>query len=144
MTTQAQILELLAGLVAERRMGMLLITHDLGLLAEVCHRTLVLYAGRAVEIAPTAALFAARAHPYTEGLFASGLHLGTVAPGSVLPTIPGQVPPPFSRGDGCCFASRCWRVQPDCLPEQPPLVAVGATDAADPRRVACLHPLIAA
>ena len=144
MTTQAQILELLAELVAERRMGLLLITHDLGLLSEVCERALVLYAGRAVETAATAALFAARAHPYTEGLFASGLHLGTAIPGSVLPTIPGQVPPPFSRGDGCCFAARCPRMQPDCLPGQPPLVAIADTASAEPHKVACLHPLIAA
>ncbi len=107
-------------------------------------RALVLYAGRAVETAATPALFAARAHPYTEGLFASALHAGTATPGSVLPTIPGQVPPPFSRGDGCCFASRCPRVAPDCLPAQPPLVAVGAANDADPHRVACLHPLAAA
>ncbi|WP_419728383.1 ABC transporter ATP-binding protein [Lichenicola sp.] len=144
MTTQAQILELLAELVAERRMGLLLITHDLGLLAQVCSHALVLYAGHTVETATIPALLAARAHPYTEGLFASGLHVGTVTPGSVLPTIPGQVPPPFSRGDGCCFASRCPRMQPDCLPAQPPLVVIGDTASAEPHRVACLHPLIAA
>ena len=144
MTTQAQILRLLAELVAEHRMGLLLITHDLGLLSEVCARTLVLYAGRTVETATTPALFAARAHPYTEGLFASALHAGAATPGSVLPTIPGQVPPPFSRGDGCCFASRCPRVAPDCLPAQPPLVAIGAANDAELHRVACLHPLVAA
>ena len=144
MTTQAQILRLLAELVAERRMGLLLITHDLGLLSEVCDRALVLYAGRAVETAATPALFAARAHPYTEGLFASALHAGTVAPGSVLPTIPGQVPPLFSRGDGCCFAARCPRAAPDCLPAQPPLHAIDIPHAAGPHRVACLHPLLAA
>ena len=144
MTTQGQILELLAELVAERRMGLLLITHDLGLLSRVCARALVLYAGHAVETATTPALFVNRAHPYTEGLFASGLHLGTAIPGSLLPTIPGQVAPPFARGDGCCFASRCPRVQPDCLPEQPPLVVIGASEDMEPRRVACLHPLIAA
>ncbi len=140
MTTQAQILRLLAELVGERRMGLLLITHDLGLLREVCARTLVLYAGRAVETATTPALFAARAHPYTEGLFASALHAGTAIPGAVLPTIPGQVPPPFSRGEGCCFADRCARMAPDCLPSQPPLARIGS----DAHRVACLHPLAAA
>lgn len=141
MTTQAQILELLAELVAERRMGLLLITHDLGLLSQVCQRALVLYAGRAVETATTPALFAARAHPYTQGLFASALHVAAAAPGGVLPTIPGQVPPPFSRGGGCCFAPRCPRMEPDCLPMQPPLRTIGNTDT---HRVACLHPLIAA
>ena len=140
MTTQAQILRLLAELVAERRMGLLLITHDLGLLREVCDRALVLYAGRAVETATTTALFAARAHPYTEGLFSSALHAGRVVPGSVLPTIPGQVPPPFERGQGCCFADRCPRVAADCLPGQPSLKPLG-TDA---HRVACLHPLVPA
>ncbi len=137
MGTQAQVLALLAELVAERRMALLMITHDLGLLAQVCARALVLYAGRAVEAAPTAALFAARRHPYTEGLFGCSLHAGHTAPGTRLPTIRGQVPPPFARGPGCCFAGRCGRVEPDCLPEQPPLHAAGPA-----HRVACLHPVV--
>lgn len=140
MTTQAQILQLLAELVQERRMGLLLITHDLGLLARVCDRALVLYAGRAVETAATSTLLRARAHPYTEGLFGCALHAGNRVPGTLLPTIPGQVPPPFERGPGCCFASRCDRRQPDCLPAQPPLQPVDAAS----HRAACLHPLLPA
>ena len=148
MTTQAQILQLLAELVAERRMGLLLITHDLGLLLEVCARALVLYAGRAVETATTTTLFATRAHPYTEGLFASALHTGHAIPGSLLPTIPGHVPPPFARAEGCCFAPRCPRTASDCLPAQPPLAEVGAapgrSGGTGSHQVACLHPLVAA
>ena len=136
MATQAQVMALLAELVAERGTALLMITHDLGLLAQVCARALVLYAGRAVETAPTAALFAARRHPYTAGLFGCSLHAGLALPGAMLPTIPGQVPPPFARGPGCCFAGRCERMEADCLPEQPPLLAMGPA-----HRAACLHPV---
>ena len=134
--TQAQVLALLAELVAERRLALLMVTHDLGLLARVCERALVLYAGRAVEVASTAALLGGCRHPYTAALLGCSLHAGAAAPGTRLPTIPGQVPPPFARGPGCCFANRCDRVRNDCLPAQPPL------DAEDPaHRFACLHPV---
>ncbi len=135
-TTQAQILAMLATLAREDGMATLSITHDLGVVERICSRTLVLYAGHLVETAPTASLFARPLHPYAYGLLAASLHGARPAPGSMLETIPGQVPDLWSPGEGCCFAGRCPRVRPDCLPAQPPLVR-----HASGREVACLHPL---
>ncbi len=138
-STQAQILAMLATLAREDGMATLSITHDLGVVERICSRTLVLYAGHLIEAAPTAALFADPRHPYAHGLLAASLHGAPPAPGSMLETIPGQVPDLWSRGEGCCFAARCPRVQPDCLPAQPPLAC-----RAPGREVACRHPLEAA
>lgn len=140
MTTQARILELLGELAAERRMALLLITHDLGLAAQAAARVLVLYAGRVVESGATRPVFQAAAHPYTRGLLAATLHGRAVPPGQPLPTIPGQVPGPFDRPPGCAFAPRCARAQADCRLTVPVSVPLG-TPGAGAAEVACLHPL---
>lgn len=104
-TIQAQILDLLARLQAERGMGILLITHDLGVVARMAQRIGVMYAGEIVEEAPRAAFFAAPRHPYTQKLFAA--LPDSARRGRVLETIPGQVPALAAMPDGCRFAPRC-------------------------------------
>jgi len=121
-TVQAQILELLDALRAKRGMAVLLITHDLGVVAGRADDVAVMYAGQIVESAPTAQLFAAPAHPYTQGLFASipTLHgeRGRLTP------IPGVVPPPDQWPSGCRFAPRCaFRFEKSSEP--PPLLPAG-------------------
>jgi peptide/nickel transport system ATP-binding protein len=137
MSTQAQIVALLAELSHEARMALMLITHDLGLVSQAADRMMVLYAGRVAEAGPTGAVFAARRHPYTQGLFAATLHGTRTTPGQALPTIPGQVPDPFARPPGCAFAPRCGRVRADCEAAPPAL-------AGSVHRVACLHQLAVA
>lgn len=121
-TVQAQILELIKRLQAEMGMSVLLITHDLGVVAETCERVIVMYAGRIVERADVDALYRRARHPYTNGLLASSPQLGRKRP--VLPTIPGMVPGPSQRGQGCYFASRCPRVLDRCHTVPPPLATV--------------------
>jgi len=133
-TIQAQILELIARLRAELAMSVLLITHDLGVVAEVCDLVAVMYAGRIVEQAPPALLFAAPRHPYTLGLMKSAPKLGERV--KLLPTIPGMVPPPGRRGSGCAFVGRCFRASARCAVEVPPFEPVGPTHEA-----ACWNPL---
>jgi len=118
-TVQAQILELLKDLQEESGMAMILITHDLGVVAEVADEVLVMYAGAIVERAPAPVLFAQPQHPYTIGLLGAIPDLD--ARQSRLASIDGQVPQPHERGDGCSFASRCpfaveqcWREAPSC------------------------------
>jgi len=118
-TIQAQILELLGRLQRELDMAVLLITHDLGVVAETCDEVVVMYAGRIVEAAPTAALLAAPRHPYTAGLLASVPRLDDS--GDRLNEIPGMVPPLHARPPGCKFQDRCPRVQDRCRAEEPPL-----------------------
>jgi oligopeptide/dipeptide ABC transporter ATP-binding protein len=121
-TVQAQILELIKGLQREIGMSVLLITHDLGIVAETCERVLVMYAGRIVERASVGALYRHARHPYTKGLLSSSPRLGHKRP--VLTTIPGMVPAPGQRGPGCYFASRCPRALDRCHAEIPPLEPV--------------------
>ena len=121
-TVQAQILELIKGLQREIGMSVLLITHDLGIVAETCERVLVMYAGRIVERASVGALYRNARHPYTKGLLSSSPRLGHKRP--VLATIPGIVPPPGQRGTGCYFAARCPRALDQCLAAIPPLEPV--------------------
>jgi oligopeptide/dipeptide ABC transporter ATP-binding protein len=104
-TVQAQILELLARLQQERRMGVLLITHDLGIVAGRADHVAVMYAGQIVESAPTPDLFAAPAHPYTRGLFNSVPSID--GPRERLVPIAGTVPSPSAWPSGCRFAPRC-------------------------------------
>ena len=134
-TVQAQILDLIARLRRELGMAVLLITHDLGVVAEFCDRVAVMYAGRIVEEAPATALFAAPGHRYTEALMRS--MPAANAPGRDLPSIPGSVPPPAARGAGCVFAPRCGFATPRCRAELPPLCA-------PPHRLRCWHPAGAA
>jgi len=103
-TIQAQILELLRDLKSRLGLALLLITHDVGVIAEMADRVAVMYAGRIVEESPAAALFADPKHPYTRGLLRS-VPAGT--PGARLPAVPGTVPTPGMLPPGCCFAPRC-------------------------------------
>ena len=137
-TIQAQILDLLRRLQRELGMAMLLITHDFGVVAEICDDVAVMYAGRIVEQAPVRNLFRAPLHPYTRGLLAALPRLGVR--GRNLSGIPGMVPPPGARGAGCTFADRCPCVLDRCRVEKPPLVppATGAGD--DDHCVACWNP----
>jgi peptide/nickel transport system ATP-binding protein len=105
-TIQKQILDLLQELVAERGMALILISHDLGVIARSAERMLVMYGGSVVESGPTAAVFAQRAHPYTQGLFAARPALGAVK-GHRLATITGSVPELVDLPPGCPFAGRC-------------------------------------
>ena len=126
-TVQRQLLELLAGLVAERGMALILISHDLGVIAQSVARTLVMYGGTVVESGPTRAVFGAMAHPYTQGLFAARPRLGTArVAGERLPTIAGSVPDLADLPAGCPFAGRCPRTLDACHAALPPAVALGA------------------
>jgi peptide/nickel transport system ATP-binding protein len=105
-TVQAQILELLKSLQERHGMALMLITHDLGIVAETCDRVLVMYAGRIVEQAPVGALFSSPRHPYTRGLLQS-LPRMDMAPKTPLQTIEGTVPTFAQLGKGCRFSNRC-------------------------------------
>ena len=124
-TIQAQILELLRDLQRETGMAILFITHDLGVIAELCSRVVVMYAGRIAEQATARALFAAPRHPYTQGLLASIPRLEG-DPKTVLTTIPGTVPGVGELPLGCRFANRCPHVEDICRERAPPLEDVAA------------------
>lgn len=123
-TVQAQILELLDRLRAERGMAVLLITHDLGIVAGRADRVSVMYAGQIVETADTASLFRRPAHPYTRALFASIPRLDASA--ERLTSIPGSVPQPMAWPTGCRFHPRCPERLEHCDRDVPPAVQVGA------------------
>jgi oligopeptide/dipeptide ABC transporter ATP-binding protein len=122
-TVQAQILALLARLQRDLGMALLLITHDLGVVAQVAARTVVLYAGRVAETAPTARLLAAPAHPYTRGLLGATLDLDG-ASGGRIPEIPGSVTPIAAPLPECHFAPRCALAMPACRAARPLLRAI--------------------
>ena len=136
-TIQAQILELLRDLQRETGMAILFITHDLGVIAELCSRVVVMYAGRIAEQASAKALFAYPRHPYTRGLLESIPRLED-EPKTVLSTIPGTVPDIGDLPTGCRFANRCPHVEDVCRQRAPVLedapVLAGAATA---HRVAC-------
>jgi len=121
-TIQAEILDLLRSRVAGQGTAVLLITHDMGVVADIADRVVVMYAGRVAEIADAAALYAAPRHPYTAMLLASVPRL-EAAPKGRLATIEGQVPTPAEFGPGCRYASRCPLAIARCTAEAPPLVA---------------------
>ena len=132
-TIQAQILDLIAELKAELGMAVMLITHAMGVVAEVAQRVVVMYAGKVVEEAPVEALFARPLHPYTQGLIRSIPRIDLAATHKVrLEAIPGTVPKLIEPGEGCRFASRCRRATPDCSAATPPL-----RELAPGHRVAC-------
>ena len=119
-TIQAQILDLLRQLQAERGMAVLLITHDLGVVAELCHRVAVIYGGRIVELAPVRRLFARPIHPYSRGLLECLPHPSRF--GQPLVSIEGVPPDLRQPGAGCRFAPRCAYAIPSCRRDEPALV----------------------
>jgi oligopeptide/dipeptide ABC transporter ATP-binding protein len=123
-TIQAQILELMHDLRREIGTAIVLITHDLGVVAETADEVAVMYAGRIVERAPVGALFAEPQHPYTVGLLGSIPRLDGDA--ARLAAIQGQVPGPLARPPGCGFADRCPFADARCASEPPPWREIGA------------------
>ncbi|MBO0866965.1 MAG: dipeptide/oligopeptide/nickel ABC transporter permease/ATP-binding protein [Micromonosporaceae bacterium] len=136
-TVQRQILRLIARIGRDTGAGMLFISHDIAVVAEVCDRVAVMYAGFVVEQAPTATLLAGPAHPYTALLVAASPTMTTdkVAP---LPALDGRMPSPDAELPGCYFADRCPRADATCTGHRPPLLRIAGSQA---HRVACWHPL---
>jgi peptide/nickel transport system ATP-binding protein/oligopeptide transport system ATP-binding protein len=127
-TIQAQILELLADLRARLGMALLLITHDLGVVAEICDDVVVMYAGRVVERGPVSDVFTTPQHPYTEALLQSIPMLG-MTQAEPLRVIRGSVPSPLDWPEGCRFRPRCDYAFEKCV-ELPPLLPVGPQESA--------------
>ena len=123
-TIQGQILDLIADLVEERGMSMILISHDLGVIAENVQRMMVMYGGTVVESGPTDEVFRRMGHPYTQGLFRARPKLGA-RKGTRLTTISGTVPELADLPPGCTFADRCPLVIDQCRAALPPMVDVG-------------------
>ncbi len=132
-TIQGQILDLISDLVAERGMALLLISHDLGVIAENVSRMLVMYGGTVVESGPTRLVFSHMAHPYTKGLFGARPQLGATR-SQRLSTIEGTVPELVDLPGGCPFHERCERGAPDCAATLPAAVELGQNHRAN-----CLH-----
>ena len=127
-TIQAEILDLITTLVRDSGMALLLISHDLGVMARTVSRVLVMYGGTVVESGPTAEVFANLAHPYTRGLFAARPRMGTPRVNGrkpLLATIPGRVPELIDMPPGCPFAERCGWVLEACRAAPPPVVGLG-------------------
>jgi peptide/nickel transport system ATP-binding protein len=136
-TIQAQILDLLQRLKDEMGMAVMLITHAMGVVAEVAQRVVVMYAGKVVEEASVQALFAHPRHPYTQGLIRSIPRIDLDAQQKVrLEAIPGTVPKLINPAEGCRFAARCKYAQAECTQATPPL-----REAAAGHRVACFFDL---
>jgi len=133
-TVQKQILELMLLLRDETGAGVVLITHDVGVVAEVCDRVVVMYAGRVVETGPTRSVFEHPRHPYTVGLLDSTLELDR-SRRELLPTIGGLPPILIDLPPGCAFAPRCPRAGDQCRRVTPALASVGASHEA-----ACWNP----
>ncbi len=133
-TIQAQVLELMQSLARETGTAMILITHDLGVVAETCTRACVMYCGKLVEDAPVQALFGSPRHPYSHGLLASVPRVRDERL-ERLPTIPGIVPDPAHLPSGCRFRDRCANALARCAEAHPPLEPMGAA------RVACYNPV---
>jgi oligopeptide transport system ATP-binding protein len=133
-TIQAQILDLMKALSTEFHTSVLIITHDLGVVAGMCQRVVVMYAGRVAEEAPTGQLFARPAHPYTRALLRSIPRLEDNKKQRLIP-ITGQPPDLVNLPPGCPFAPRCPKVQARCRVETPPLETVGEN-----QRAACFYP----
>ncbi|WP_431932411.1 ABC transporter ATP-binding protein [Nonomuraea jabiensis] len=131
-TIQAGVLDVFRDLRDRLGTAIILITHDLGVVADIADRAVVMYAGRAVEQAPVAELFANPRHPYTLGLMNA---LPSAAVDGRLAEIPGMVPSPLSDPGECAFQARCPRAQDDCRAARPPLER-----HADGHLAACFHP----
>jgi len=137
-TIQAEILRKLRLLQRDRGMALLLITHDMGIAAELADRIGVMYAGKLAEIGPAASLLTAPRHPYTSGLLACVPRSGQRQDGP-MPTIPGNVPGPEARPAGCRFAPRCGQATDQCRSAEPPLAAPDGNGSTHP--FACWHPV---
>ena len=131
-TVQGQILDLISDLVQERGMALLLISHDLGVIAQNVSRMLVMYGGTVVESGPTVAVFSRMVHPYTRGLFGARPQLGA-ARGARLTTIPGTVPELLDLPAGCPFFERCKLAIDECATTRPEPSDLGQT-----HQVSCL------
>jgi len=129
-TVQAQVLDLIASLKERFGMAVLLITHDLGVVAETAHRVIVMYAGRKVEEGTAREIFKDPRHPYTRGLL--GAAQWEEGEGALLREIPGTVPSPFAMPRGCAFSPRCGAARPRCREAVPALAEI-----ATGRPVAC-------
>lgn len=134
-TVQREVLDLLGSLVHDDGMALLLVSHDLAMVADRVERLMVMYAGKVVEQGPARAVFAQPAHPYSSGLLAARPRLG-LARGTRLPTIPGRVPELHEMPVGCAFAERCPRADDACRAAPPEQTAL-----APGRCVRCIHPL---
>ena len=133
-TIQAQILELMAGMKARLGMAIMLITHDMGVVAENAQRVVVMYAGKVVEEAPVEALFASPRHPYTQGLIRSIPRVDARAEGRIrLEQIPGTVPSLLHPPEGCRFAARCRFAMDACRAAEPAL-----REVAPGHKMACI------
>ena len=123
-TTQAQVLDLLRELQRERGLAIILITHDMGVIAEMAHDVAVMYLGRAVESGPVRQIFARPQHPYTRALLRS-IPSVTAKPRTRLPTIAGSIPHPIDRPPGCPYNPRCAeRLGEICITREPPPIGV--------------------
>jgi len=132
-TIQAQIMSLMMRLKQELNTAIVLITHDLGIIAETASRVIVMYAGKIMEEAPVRDLFKDPRHPYTCGLLNSVPVIGRgKRPSRRLPEIPGMVPNPLHMPAGCRFNPRCPQAMPRCCNEPPPMIPLG-----EHRRVSC-------
>ncbi len=140
-TVQQQILDLIADLVDERGMGLILISHDLGVISQNVDQMLVMYGGSVVESGPTETLFRHMAHPYTRGLLAARPQLGAarLTDGRMPPlqTIAGTVPELADMPPGCAFSGRCSYTQPQCRSQRPVPVP---QDGSDRHWARCLRP----
>ena len=134
-TIQGQILDLISDLVQERGMALILISHDLGVIAQNVEHMMVMYGGSVVESGPTQAIFTHRAHPYTRGLFGARPRLGA-ARGARLTTIAGSVPELVDLAPGCPFAGRCSFAVEPCSSERPPGTFLGIAHEAKCFRLA--------
>jgi peptide/nickel transport system ATP-binding protein len=129
---QAQIINLFFRLRRELSLTMLFISHDLGVVRHLCDRVAVMYLGRIVEVAETAALYSAPAHPYTRALLDSVPKLRLDEHASMFQAIAGEIPSPLSPPTGCYFHTRCPLAEDVCRKTAPPLI-----QAEDRRQVAC-------
>jgi peptide/nickel transport system ATP-binding protein len=127
---QAQILDLLSGLVRELGVGMMIISHDLSVLAELCDRVVVMYAGRVVETGTAKQIFTDPQHPYTQALSAAFPRIGDHAARYAPAGLAGDPPDPRALPQGCSFAPRCPRVAEICRTAEPPLLSLGLDRAA--------------
>lgn len=132
-TVQMQVLDLLKALVKETRTAVVLVSHDLGVVGDLCRRVAVMYAGRVVEESPIEDIYDNPQHPYTIGLFAA--RPARSAGSRFLEAIPGSVPSPRNFPTGCAFNPRCARAQDRCRTELPMLTPEGSE-----HRTACFYP----